>query len=204
MMREQNGIFIPEQDKSKMWSKNFEIREYNKINPSGHFAVDIGAHVGIWSRRLAVDFDRVIAFEPMPKHIECHKKNCEEYDNVELKEIGLSDVNEERMMQTKDNNSGMSTLLTPRWKLPSTSVKIQTRTLDSYNLPRMDFIKMDVEGWEEHVLSGARHTIIKHRPRIYIEIWSHQYENLSNILRDELGYSLQEVGRDNYICEPIH
>ena len=102
MMREQKGIFIPEQDKSKFWSKNFEIREYNKIKPKGYTALDIGAHVGIWTRRLAVDFQEVIAFEPLPKHIECHKKNCEEYSNVVLHKIALSNTNEKKVMTTKD------------------------------------------------------------------------------------------------------
>ena len=202
MMREQKGIFIPEQDKSKFWSKNFEIREYNKIKPKGYTALDIGAHVGIWTRRLAVDFQEVIAFEPLPKHIECHKKNCEEYSNVVLHKIALSNTNEKKVMTTKDNNSGMSTLVVPQWKLPKTIVPIETRTLDSYNFPKIDFIKMDVEGWEEQVLRGAMDTILKYKPRMYIEIWPKQYDKISDILGFELRYTLQKVGKANYLCEP--
>ena len=202
MMREQKGILIPESDKSKFWGKNFEIREYNNIKPRGYRAVDIGAHVGIWTRRLAVDFDEVIAFEPMPKHIECHKNNCVGLENVTLNEIALSNVNKIQVMTTKDNNSGMSTLMTPKWKLPKTIVPIETRTLDSYNFPKVDFIKIDVEGWEEQVLKGGMDTILKYRPRMYIEIWAKQYDKISDILWREMGYTLQEIGRDNYLCVP--
>jgi len=201
MMREQKGIFIPEQDKSKFWGKNFEIREYNKIKPRGYRAIDIGAHVGIWTRRLANDFDKVIAFEPMPKHIECHKNNCKGLDNVQLNEIALSNVNEQKVMTTKDNNSGMSTLMVPKWKLPKTIVIVETRTLDSFNFPKMDFIKIDVEGWEEQVLRGGMDTILKYRPRMYIEIWAKLYEKVSDILWREMGYTLQQIGKDNYLCE---
>jgi FkbM family methyltransferase len=209
MMREQKGIFIPESDKSKFWGKNYEIREYNKIKPRGYRAIDIGAHVGIWTRRLAVDFSEVIAFEPMPKHIECHKKNCEGLDNVVLNEIALSNVNEQKVMTTKDNNSGMSTLMAPKWRLPKTIVPIETRTLDSCHFPRIDFIKIDVEGWEEQVLRGGMDTILKYRPRMYIEIWTKEgdqmrpanYDKISNMLW-AMQYTLQRIGNDNYICDP--
>ena len=202
MMREQRGIFIPEQDKAIVWSENFEKKEYNKIRPHGYRAIDIGAHVGIWTRRLANDFDEVIAFEPMPKHIECHKKNCEGLYSVELNTVALSNVNEQKVMTTKDNNSGMSTLMTPKWILPKTIVPIETRTLDSYNFPKIDFIKIDVEGWEEQVLRGGMDTILKYRPRMYIEIWAKQYDKISDILLREMGYTLQEIGKDNYLCVP--
>lgn len=202
MMREQKGILIPESDKSKFWGKNYEIREYNKIKPRGYRAIDIGAHVGIWTRRLAKDFAEVIAFEPMPKHIECHKKNCEGLYSVELNTVALSNVNEQKVMTTKDNNSGMSTLMTPKWILPKTIVPIETRTLDSYNFPKIDFIKIDVEGWEEQVLRGGMDTILKYRPRMYIEIWAKQYDKISDILWREMGYTLQEIGKDNYLCVP--
>jgi FkbM family methyltransferase len=202
MMREQKGIFIPESDKSKFWGVNYEIREYNKIKPKGFRAIDIGAHVGIWTRRLAKDFCEVIAFEPMPKHIKCHRKNCEGLVSIELNEVALSNVNKTQVMTTKDNNSGMSTLMTPKWKLPKTIVPIETRTLDSYNFPKIDFIKIDVEGWEEKVLKGGMKTILKYRPKMYIEIWAKQYEMVSDILKRELGYTLQKIGKENYLCSP--
>tara|TARA_B100000959_G_C14947751_1_gene610556 strand:- start:1199 stop:1825 length:627 start_codon:yes stop_codon:yes gene_type:complete len=203
MMREQKGIFIPEQDKAKFWSADFEIREYNKIKPTGYRAVDIGAHVGIWTRRLAVNFCRVIAFEPLGKHIECHIKNCEGLEHIELKQVALSNHNGFKLMTTKDNNSGMSRLgkANFREKIRSHQM-VETRTLDSYHLPKVDFIKMDVEGWENKVLEGATETILKYRPRMYIEIFPDKYQQVYDILRDDFEYTLQKVGKANYICEP--
>lgn len=201
-MREQKGIFIPEQDKCKFWGENFEIREYNKIKPTGYRALDIGAHVGIWTRRMAVNFCRVIAFEPLSKHIECHIKNCEGLEHIELHQVALSNQEEKNYMVTKDNNSGMSTLLDKTFNKPLPKELVETRTLDSYNLPKIDFIKMDVEGWEEQVLEGATETILKYRPRMYIEIWPDKYQKIYDILRDDFRYTLQRVGKANYICEP--
>ena len=74
--------------------------------------------------------------------------------------------------------------------------------MDDIGLSRCDFIKMDVEGWEEQVLEGATETILKYRPRMYIEIWPDKYKRMYQHLRWELDYTLQRVGKANYICEP--
>jgi len=203
MMREQRGIFVPKEDTAKFWGENFEIREYNKIKPKGKLAVDIGAHVGIWTRRLANDFDKVIAFEPLQKHAECHKKNCESLENVTLNQIALSDKKGTNIITTKDINSGMSTMLTPRWKKESYPQMVETRTLDSYKLPKIDFIKIDVEGWEEHVLEGGMKTILKDRPIMYIEIWEKNHTYISSMLWQKMWYSLTQISKTNYLCEPM-
>lgn len=44
------------------------------------------------------------------------------------------------------------------------------RTIDSYEWPRIDFIKIDVEGMEEEVLAGAQKTILQNKPIMLVEI----------------------------------
>ena len=78
---------------------------------------------------------------------------------------------------------------------------VKAITVDSLNL-EPSLIKIDVEGWEEQVLRGGMDTILKYKPRMYIEIWPKQYEKISDILWREMGYTLQEIGRDNYLCVP--
>ena len=202
-MREQKGIFVPDEDTAKFWGKNFEVREYNKIAPKGKLALDIGAHVCIWTSRLANDFEEVIAFEPLKKHIDCHKKNCEGLENVTLHEIALSDKKHTAVMTTKDINSGMSTLSETKWKSDSYPQMVETRTLDSYKFPKIDFIKIDVEGWEEYVLEGAMQTILKDRPRMYIEIWKKNFTYITSMLAQKMGYDYHQVSKLNYICEPM-
>ena len=192
-MKKQRGIWIPTQDNWKGWSSNFEKAEYNKLNLGGNLAIDIGAHVGIWSRRLSEDFSEVICFEPLAKHIECHKMNCEKLDNVTLFECALSDRETESVMTTKDNNSGMSSLHPSNFRNKSEEV-VQTKTIDSFDFPKMDFMKIDVEGWEEQVILGGLETIKKYNPKIYIEIWRKNYDSISEIF-NEMGYSLEIMAR---------
>ena len=62
-------------------------------------------------------------------------------------------------------------------------------SLDSFieerGLPRVDLIKIDVEGYELHVLQGARETLARLRPVMFIEV--------SNFNLCEQGTSAQEL-----------
>ena len=106
-------------------------------------------------------------------------------------------------MTTKDINSGMSTLSETKWKSDSYPQMVETRTLDSYKFPKIDFIKIDVEGWEEYVLEGAMQTILKDRPRMYIEIWKKNFTYITSMLSQKMGYDYHQVSKLNYICEPM-
>ena len=72
-------LWVPEDDDWHEWGENWEKIEFTDIMnhhiSNWDVALDIGAHVGIWSMRLAEKFKRVHAFEPVPKHIECWKQN---------------------------------------------------------------------------------------------------------------------------------
>ena len=75
-------IWIPDDDDWVNWSGDYEQDQFNEVMPhvsNRDVALDIGAHVGIWSMRLAQNFKRVIAFEPVPKHIECWKRNMSNF-----------------------------------------------------------------------------------------------------------------------------
>jgi FkbM family methyltransferase len=69
-------------------------------------------------------------------------------------------------------------------------VKVRIRPLDSLALPACGLLKIDVEGFEPQVLRGARETIGRCRPIIYIENdrKAQQQEIISLIA--ELGYDL--------------
>lgn len=66
----------------------------------------------------------------------------------------------------------------------SPTKKVAQITLDSLCLPRVDFIKIDVEGMEEDVLNGACDLIEKFNPMMFIEIIKSNKENLYNFLTE--------------------
>ena len=73
------------------------------------------------------------------------------------------------------------------------TVFIRKMTLDDLNLPRTDFIKIDIEGMEMEALEGARETIKKYRPILLIEKIKTDSRQLEQWLKDN-GYQLMTLG----------
>tara|TARA_B100000900_G_scaffold286761_1_gene245869 strand:+ start:2819 stop:3505 length:687 start_codon:yes stop_codon:yes gene_type:complete len=119
--------------------------------------LDIGSHVGQWTRPMAKRFQSVVCFEPNPNFRECFKKNIQE-KNVLLWPYGLSDK-EHKAKQ--DFNSTV---------LQQEDGDIECRTLDSFGLTNVDFVKIDVDGFEVPLLNGAKETLTKNNPVINIEM----------------------------------
>lgn len=71
---------------------------------------------------------------------------------------------------------------------------VQLVTVDEFNFPRLDFLKIDVEGMDPEVLIGAEQTILKYRPVIYIEVIYHKDEICSWL--EAHDYILKELGTD--------
>jgi FkbM family methyltransferase len=59
--------------------------------------------------------------------------------------------------------------------------QVQVIPIDSLNLPRCNFLKIDVEGMEIKVLKGAKDTIQKHKPLLYVE--NDRKENSSALVK---------------------
>jgi len=140
--------------------------------------LDIGSNIGQWTRPLTKKFDSVICFEPNSNFRECFKRNITE-TNVILWPYGLSD-REHRAQQ--DFNSTV---------VKQGEGDIQCRTLDSFGLNNLDFVKIDVDGFEVPLLEGARETLTRNTPVINIEMKRDKridtVKQAEAILRD-LGY----------------
>lgn len=86
---------------------------------------------------------------------------------------------------------------------------VKTITIDSIELPKVDFIKIDVQGYEYFVLEGAEITINTNYPDIFIEVEPHlikQFyiteDNIFNKLKN-FGYEIYRIDNDypcDYIC----
>jgi len=129
-------------------------------------AIDIGAHVGLWSWNLSHVFEHVIAFEPVPEHCDCFTKNVMEHrDNVHLIDRALGAAPGRCTIVTSQGNSGDSRVH------PDVTVggTVQMNRLDEFALAEVDLIKIDAEGYEENILIGALDTVRQNRPVIIVE-----------------------------------
>ncbi len=119
--------------------------------------IDVGSQFGFWTRPLLKKFKTVHCFEPNLLFRECFLKNIP-LDNVTLHPYGLSN-SEHTAHQSKDGQV-----------LSMKEGSVQCKTLDSFKFSNVDFIKIDVDGFEHQVLIGAKQTIKKFNPVINIEM----------------------------------
>lgn len=145
--------------------------------------VDAGANVGMWTRNLMQDFKHVHCFEPNPVFIECWRKNIPADKNATLHEVGLGE---------KESTANFEQPL--HQKLQRSPGDIKIKTLDSFNLNEVDFIKIDVDGYEDLLLQGAEQTIARNSPVINIEMKKSKRPNVVKIsqhILGSLGYKMQ-------------
>jgi len=123
-------------------------------------AVDIGAHVGLWSYYLAQQFGVVHAFEPVADHREGFGRNVLA-SNVVLYPIALGDREGSVKIRTSTGSSGDSWI--------DGDGEIPLRRLDDYDLHDVDLVKVDCEGGELPALRGAERTLLRCHPTIIVE-----------------------------------
>lgn len=149
------------------WEEHLAMVLARNLRP-GDVMVDIGANVGIMSfraARLTQSIGRVIAFEPDPANAACFLRGvaANGFSHVTLFPLALSDA--PRLFGLHGGSNGY---LTPAG---ASAVMIQTMRGDDLLAaePRIDFIKLDIEGHEPQALAGLALTLARHRPMVLCE-----------------------------------
>ncbi|TBE54465.1 FkbM family methyltransferase [Rhizobium ruizarguesonis] len=173
-MKEIRGIWFPDGDThfAAQLAHNpqidgrgtYQFRKYQEALRHGRgrgHAVDIGAHVGLWSRVMALDFAKVTAFEPLSEHVACFERNVAAV-HVTLHAVALAEKAGALRLAADRINSGNAAVA-------DTGEAVRARTLDSFRLKGVDLIKIDVEGFEVPVISGGEKTLKRDRPAVIVE-----------------------------------
>jgi FkbM family methyltransferase len=160
----ESGIWLPETEQHMVpmaedyqLEKLFAALRFTKNNA---VAVDVGAHCGLWSRRLVKMFKKVYAFEPIPLHREAFQRNV--VGDYELFPFACGDKDAVVKMKTVPHSTG-DTLIDE-----SGDVEARVVRIDDYLDTPCDFLKIDTEGYEEFVLMGAK-KLLKSRPCVIVE-----------------------------------
>jgi FkbM family methyltransferase len=169
-------------------------------------AIDGGAHVGTWSRTLSGRFNRVIAVEPSPDTSEALLHNMAQFGcaNVEVKVIalgegpGLVSLNLDEK-NTASKNTGA------RFATPGGDIPVES--IDSWHLPSLGLLKLDIEGSEVFALRGAMETLKRCRPIVIYEdkaLWRRlgQPRKAAETLMRDAHYRFVEAVRSDQIWVP--
>lgn len=158
--------------------------------------LDVGTFCGTYSALAAsVTKGKVISVEPDPKNFEFLVKNKEENGFNHQVCYNIAASNQEGEVKFCPNGPSGHILQDGGEEV---SITVPAKTLDSVlDGERVDFIKLDVEGWELNVLEGLSQTIDKFSPPIVFEVngftlkWFDKTPNdLLRLLEDRFGYQL--------------
>ena len=179
------------------WQRHGEIWKdptmYDKpyfIPRAGDIVFDIGSQYGdyaiLWEKRNKA---KVYAFEILLRNwMEMQK-------DIQLNECGVQAYNMaigngENVWYNADSNMAIKAESSDFW---STTIRLDD-FVKTYNIiPQI--IKIDVEGFELHVLEGAKDTLQTYRPKIIIETHSKELRQKCDTFLNSLGYSLFFEGR---------
>jgi FkbM family methyltransferase len=179
----------------------YELEVFGRLSgilKPGLVFVDVGAHIGRFSfpiARLLSENGLVIAIEPDPISFKALTMGIRlnGFKNV----IGLNIALGE---------GGGSVLLCRKFVTATSSiverescsdlVKVPMKSLDSLvkelNIPRVDIVKIDVEGAELQVLRGAILTFKKFKPHVFVEVRSYNEKGFEELIKN-LSYECRSL-----------
>lgn len=155
---------------------------------------DIGANIGTTAMYFSSinSTAEIYAFEPHPKTYQRAEDNLKSnsFKNISLIKLGFGNKPDQvKLYEVNSNNPGMNRIIPDNNEFPFVVIEIDT--MDNFvqrqGIQKVDFIKIDVEGFEFNVLSGAMRTLREHLPVLFIELDD-------NNLRDNNSSAKELVG----------
>jgi FkbM family methyltransferase len=178
--------------------------------PPGSVVLDVGANIGCYTftfAKLVGPTGLVVAVEPTDRAFAKLRNNValNSFANIRCLQVGLSD------RDVGDVDVSFQSSFPLNGRPPSSTQSVRLVTLDTLvselRLDRVDFIKVDVDGYEAKVFAGARLVLERFRPSLFFELtpswvckngddpaslidllFSHGYS-----LRDQQGQSLPDT-----------
>jgi FkbM family methyltransferase len=182
------------------------------LEPGGTF-IDVGANIGLYSlaaARIVGSGGRVLAFEPSSRERELLERNidrnCLTQVAVDSRALGDAENSQTVLHIADDQHGGQNTLGAVVYEnvrlVGDASVEMTTldRVVDEHGLDRVDTVKIDVEGAEFAVLSGAHGILTALRPVLMMELQDDSLVAQGSSEREVVGV-LSRFGYELYCYE---
>ncbi len=218
-MKKVKNYYIPDNDKHfENYFNHYDHYQEAQRNRALSFvkkwdlAIDIGANIGLWSKDLTNFFDQTICFEPNLDCLDYLKKNINIEKSI-IYDFALGDKEEDKIIYCPDNIGASSFINYTKTTykndgsiiygpFPKNTKKtlVEIKTFDSFYFANIDFIKIDVQGYELEVLKGAEKTLRELSPIICIEEENPKNSKSLKFLQS-LDYNIVDVIIKDYILK---
>ncbi len=176
--------------------------QFRPFIPTDGVVLDVGAHAGQFTKLFAamVPKGHVHAFEPGSYALSILRsvKSFKRLSNVTVHDCGLGDSSTAGVLNVpvKESGSigfGLSIVGDSRTlERQSIAEEVTIRSLDEvvveHDIRRIDFIKVDIEGSEMRMLVGARETLSRFSPALYIELVNGHLARRGDSMENLTGY----------------
>ncbi len=173
---------------------------------------DVGANRGDWSAEvLSLNFKgRLVAVDPLPSNIENLKKRFPNSASFLPVQYALSDSirDADFFSNVDENQSGTASLYNMNqigYAVNLNTVKVKCATLDSLakdlNVKKIDFLKVDVEGHEYFVLSGAK-SLLSEGLIDFIQIEFGHAARAAGVYLHDIIKLIDEYSYNAYVIKP--
>lgn len=189
------------------------VNFYKKLSREGGFIVDIGAHTGDTTVPMALAVGKkglVLGLEPNKYVFEILRKNSDlNKDKTHIIPLCFAATDEEGTFTFNYSdasfcNGGYLDQIEYKNHRHNFELKVKGRNLEKYlienhsdDLPRLDLIKIDAEGYDKEILKTMPNIIKKYQPNLMIEC----YKRLSDEERNELFDIVDGYGYDLFYLE---
>jgi FkbM family methyltransferase len=171
-----------------------EVEVFRQIVQPGHVVIEVGANLGAHTVFLAQQVGLaglVLAFEPQRLIFQTMCANLALNNLPNVLAMQQAAGTEPGFLKIpvldyrRENNFGGLALGSYQ-----VGEEVPVTTIDTFNLQRCAFIKIDVEGMELNVLRGAARTIERLKPILYVE--NDQQDKSDALVRyiDSIGYNM--------------
>jgi len=165
------------------WFNYFGFKELERDNlfkalKPGDVVIDVGANMGEFSLKvsqLVGERGKVISFEPDPVNFQRLQTNFslnpELAARIEVHNVGLGEFpGTVNLSVVNESNRGMNRVVKDALNFNSITINTLDNIVLSGQLTKLDWIKIDVEGFEMNVLKGAEQAILQFKPSLFIEL----------------------------------
>jgi FkbM family methyltransferase len=169
------------------------IKIYNSLYKIKNI-IDIGANFGYHTLFFSKEVEQnVFAFEPQIQNFNLLENNVKNNDikNIILYNLACGDVNCDIKMPIIENTVDTINMgdFTPNFSITQNYSITKSVLLDDFEFnSQIDVIKIDVQGWEKKVLSGAHNLLQKNKPVLLIEFEFFQLEKTNTTCKELIDY----------------
>jgi FkbM family methyltransferase len=153
-------------------ANEFLIRSVSTLPPNATI-IDVGANIGLTALlfKSMIPSGRVICFEPDPLAYEALSLTVVGQSSISIHRKALGSTTG-KLSFSQNPTSASASHLSTNASMADGNTVVDVVTLDHFaktEFKRLDFIKVDVEGFESDVLKGASQTLEDYRPSVFVE-----------------------------------